>query len=295
MFFNDKASFHKYPEFKELTEQIALAKRDSAIRLASTRAIEKYRTENATSDEKSYFEDLIPKVIKDARGQMVPAKRRFDREIIVQGKTFESDGLDRRSQRSFHQHALPKREDAIEKQLGLSIPAPDYTYGLKVPTFPDPEQPVLPAEAKTNIAICSGLRHPFFVIENKGCEGSIEEAENQAIRSGAALVAARHQLKKMTNDDREQETGPDHESFAFSCTWIPQFAKVFVHWREQRANDISIYHMNCLRIYLLDEGASVGQFRSDVHNILDWGVSKQRIDQLQELERQIAQRCNQNP
>ena len=70
-------------------------------------------------------------------------------------------------------------------------------------------------------------------MEEKAAGGSIEDAENQAIRSGAALVESMRQLKKMTMENGEKEAaGVDTECIAFSCSWVPQMANIHVHWHE---------------------------------------------------------------
>ena len=89
-------------------------------------------------------------------------------------------------------------------------------------------------------------------------------------------------------ETNQEDLGPDIESFAFTCSWTPQMAKLHVHWREYRPNGIKIYHMNCLGIYRMGVDSDLRAFRSDVHNILDWGISAKRRDILKELELEIA-------
>lgn len=196
-------------------------------------------------------------------------------------------------------------------------------------------------------------------MDNKGCQHSIEAAENQAQGSAATMVAARRGLNRkakgkptmpedhttnaadriadaatdianihndasitaadaadaadihndatsnasttaadatndiialdpQASDTNQEELDADTSSFAFTCSWVPQMANLHVHWCERRAGGIEIYHMNLIRGYLMSDGRHVADFRKDVHNILDWGVSGKRKAMLKDLEKEIA-------
>ena len=117
-------------------------------------------------------------------------------EIVSQAKTFESDDLDSREDCAFVKHILPLRVQKAEAQWGLTNPQPDWVFGLKRPRFPDAEMPALSNETSALIEVAPGLKHAFFTVDNKGSQHSIEAAENQSIRSGAALFAARRTLDR---------------------------------------------------------------------------------------------------
>ena len=297
MYINNKEAYKSHHGFSEWVEDIVLSKRSSQMRQASAKQISTWMSENAVADEKSYYTGLKPLVIKASR-TVATAKRNLDNQLLKQARSFASDGLDVKENDMFTKHVLPVRFESKEKQLGLSTPQPDFAYGLKIPQFPDPTAPVLSQEAKSLIKVSPQLRHAFFVIENKGCERSIEEAENQAIRSGATMVAARRRLNAMASQRSEYDAanaaasplGPDRSSIAFSCAWIRQMANIFVHWSEERGDGVVLYHMNRIRSYLMEDEEHQADFRADVHNILDYGVAADRKEVLLKMETAIATR-----
>ena len=289
MYFENDQAFDSYPIFQQRIRDIVVTSRRSVMRGESLREIQRTRAENATKDEKTLFNLVVPLVIKATRG--VPtSKRDFEGEIVHAAVQFESSGLDKRTDCQFIKHVLPKRIQSAGSKLGLTDPKPDYVFGLKRDRFPDPLAPRLSTYSEALIGVAPGLLHPWFVIENKGCEDSIEAAENQAIRSGATLVAARRSLaaKARTKDDSEEPNGADPESFAFSCSWVPQQANIAVHWHEKRTDGRSIYHMNILRGYLMSDSAMMSDFRRDIHNVLDWGLLGNRRQQNEDLIAKIA-------
>ena len=62
----------------------------------------------------------------------------------------------------------------------------------------------MPGHVQPFISFGTDLTHVFFAIKNKGCKGTIEDAENQCIRTGAALVHARRELNRRANDVTER-------------------------------------------------------------------------------------------
>ena len=90
------------------------------------------------------------------------------------------------------------------------------------------------------------------------------------------------------NESQEEDLGVDTSSFAFTCSWVPQMANLHVHWCERRPGGSEVYHMNLLRGYLMSDNDHLSNFRKDVHNILDYGVSTKRKEILKQLERDIA-------
>lgn len=90
------------------------------------------------------------------------------------------------------------------------------------------------------------------------------------------------------NETEREDLGADTSSYAFTCSWVPQMANIHIHWCERRPGGSEIYHMNLLRGYLMSDKWHVSDFRKDVHNILDWGVSPKRKETLKQLKRDIA-------
>ena len=293
IYFEDVDSYDRYPDFQQHINSIIDRERGSVMRPESLRKAKQFRLENATSNETSYFANLKPLVIKDER-MVQTSKRTFEDAAKWVLKSYHSDELDVRQNVMFVKDILPKKAGTAEKEkiLGLTTPQPDWVYGLKRVRFSNATPAQLGIEAAALIGIAPGLIHPFFVMENKSCEDPIEDAENQAIRSGAALVAARRRLngiaKGPDNENDEGTTGADFHSYAFSCSWVPQMANLHVHWQEQREDGSSIYHMNLLRLYAFARAKEMSDFRHDLHNILDWGTSLTRKTAIESLVAKIV-------
>lgn len=291
MYFEDEDSFEKRPEFQKYVVELVMGSRGSKMRDESAKEIKFYMAENATKDEKTLFGDLVPMIVKKARGSEPTLKRDVVGEIKTQAETFwATDNLDKRTDCQFLKNALPRRIQSTGTTLGLSEPKPDWVYGLKRPLRPELTLPTVSEAAKALIEVAPGLQHAWFAVENKGAEDSIESAETQAIRSGAALVSAQRQLAILAGllDPAAESIGADQERFAFTCSWVPQLAKIHVHWHEKRANEVSIYHMNLIRGYLMIDKTHLSDFRKDIHNVLDYGVSRTRKEKLMELTVAIA-------
>ena len=282
MHFENEEAYERYPELQEEIKGIVFHDRGSQMRTESLRKIKQFRAKHATEDEITYFAGLMPQVVKGTR-QVASSKRTVDGEIVSQAKTFDSDDLSMRQEANFIKNILPGKVEAVEKVLGLTNPKPDRVFGLQQPRFPNPLDPKLSSEAQALVSVAPGTLHAFFAIKNKGCEDSIEAAENQAIRSGATLVAARRNLNQMARNqekDGNEQDGADNQSFAFSCSWVPQMANLHVHWYERMGDGVGVYHMNLLRAYLMVNQRDIQDLRHDIHNILDWGVSAKRKETL---------------
>ena len=190
LWFENLESFNKYPEFEAKIAGIVFADRDSAMRIESIKACNTWRAENATRDEKTYFAGQIPRIIKDERS-VGTLKRTFQDEIIYTAKDWKEDGLVRREDCLFVQGSLPLRTSPAQAaEQGVTNPKPDVVFGLKHALHPPPDEPMLSNETKAVIGVAPEIEYPFFSVENKGAQKSIEAAENQAIRSGAAMAAA---------------------------------------------------------------------------------------------------------
>ena len=151
------------------------------------------------------------------------------------------------------------------------------------------------------IGVESNLLYPFFIIEGKGNEGSLADAENQAARGGATLVYARRILNHKAG--LPHSPGPDKQSFAFSMTLDAYTARVWVHWCEvlPRGADVDnedrtfltnkyyeTYHMDALASYAFFNPEDVQDLKRTLNNILDWGClqRKREIDDVLETLRE---------
>ena len=269
-------------------------KDDSAKAAAKT--LERYYTLN----EATLFGHLLPRLIKDER-TVKGLKRDAEGEQLDMATEFADDGLMILRECRFQKNLLPRQRTYTpeDRELGLTDPVPDWTYGIEQQTgFSSPSsrsptkishQP--PEEIKALKNVATGIDWAFFVIETKSSAEGIAAAENQAIRDGAVLLNARVKLidhvkrsiiakestvppptAPPTGPEQAQRTQAEDELFVFSCAMTPDIARLFVHWYERLDDGRECFHMQRVKSYLLDSHDDLAKFRKDVHNVIDWGL-----------------------
>lgn len=281
MRFEDEDAWEKYPELQVLVDAIIFGVRNEAVQPSSVKKILAYRKEFATLNEASYYPDLMQLMVKMEARNVKSHKHTLDQEMVEHVRHYAEDGLRKVSDREFVRGVLPIPEDAF-KVAGLTNPKPDYTFGFAEPQFP----PGLPDAVSRLVCLAPGIEHPFFAVEAKGPDWSIEKAENQCIRDGAAMVAARRELEalgkatltemqqldeaqRVESQDQKKEQNPmlplppplplplptsgaDLSSICFSLAWVPQYAVLFVHWHEtvvEGGKAKSLWHIKRRKTY----------------------------------------------
>ena len=283
MLINDSVAWDASPaDFKSKIMNIVTRDRNSEMANRSKGKIRTLIEENYTQNEATFSGKVIPKVIKESRD--VPTRKRsLDDEVVYTAQDYDDDGLHWMQNNKFIKNALPGYSKATEKAIGLSDPQPDWTFGLKQAPYPDPKNRRLPSKVASLLGVCPGMHHPFLVIETKSAEEGIGPAENQAIRDGSTIVNARRQLNYMAQERTANilqppaiSSGPDEHSFAFSCCWNPDLAKIFVNWCHVAPDGTEVFHMNRVADYLMSREEELVKLRRDLHNIIDWGVLTNR-------------------
>ena len=282
MWFNNTDSLEACPEFKEKVYKIFEKERASRMQEPSFKKIKTFMEKNSTANEATLFGGLVDPVIKHER-TVESKKRNAEGEILLVCRSFEDDDMVRKRDLPFVKGFLPGGMDKkTESQLGLTDPKPDWTFGIRRNDFPLPG--TCPSErVETIMGVADGMIHPFFAIENKGSDASIEVARNQAIRDGAVIVNARIHLNALAQEDGwERSKGADMDALAFSCTWDANMSELWIHWHQTREDGVEIFQMNQLGQYFTWNREHLAQFRHDIHNILDWGVltNKRRCEEV---------------
>ena len=185
---HDRAALDRCPEFKKKIDKLFARERPSRMSDKSAKAAVKTLYKHYAQNEKTLFREFRPLVIKSTR-TVSTLKRGMEGEIIRILQAYDDDGLMVIVDCPFVKDMVPgKNYTSEEKAMGLTEPKPDLTYGIQKPEFP----PIIEAKLKMRCqawrSVAPGMDWPFFVIEHKGCEDSIAQAENQAIRDGAVLV-----------------------------------------------------------------------------------------------------------
>ncbi|KAL9123535.1 MAG: hypothetical protein Q9217_007038, partial [Psora testacea] len=236
-------------------------------------------------------------------------------ELTEEGKTkierwvthdFKKDHLRARVERVFAADSLPgispsgdaQWDKLLKKFHRVAKPEPDMSFSVYHTAFNE-RQIDLFRLTKSELA-GSDAFHTFCIIEFKGLEKPIAEAENQCARAGAAMsknlrffnravqaqdlpAADPDAITSSTEPSTMSSTGvPDMDSFAFSIAITPDMAKTFVNWCLVKPGKILHWHMHHLRSYLLNDPDYISKLRHDINNILDWGIGKRKrkIEQL---------------
>ena len=116
---------------------------------------------------------------------------------------------------------------------------------------------------------------PWFIVEAKTLDGTIDEAVTQAVRSGAVLCASFRRLDTIAGTVH-MDDGADSRSQVFSLALSPTAARMSVHYAEVRSREVVAYHMHHLRSYDVYDRSHWQTMRKDVNNAIEWGVLQQR-------------------
>ena len=185
---HDRAAFERCPGFKEKIDRLFARERPSRMSDQSAKAAVKTLYKHYAQNEKTLFREFRPHVIKSTR-TVSTLKRGMEGEIIRILQAYDDDGLMVIEDCPFVKDLVPgKNYTSEEKAMGLTEPRPDLTYGIQKPEFPPTIEAKLKMRCQAWRSVAPGMDWPFFVIEHRGCEDSIAQAENQAIRDGAVLV-----------------------------------------------------------------------------------------------------------
>ena len=283
MLINDSMTWDACPAgFKSKIMNIVTRVRNSEMTNRSKSELRKLVEEHYTQNEATFSGKVIPQVIKESRDAPT-RKRSLDDEVVYTAQDYDDNRLHWMQNNKFIKNALPGYSKAAEKAIGLSDPQPNWTFGLKQAPYLDPKNRRLPSKVASLLGVCPGMHHPFLVIETKSAEEGIGPAENQAIPDGSTIVNARRQLNYMAQERTANipqlpaiSSGPDEHSFAFSCCWNPDLAKIFVNWCQVMPDGTEIFHMNRVADYVMSREEELLTLRRDLHNIIDWGVLTNR-------------------
>ena len=185
----------------------------------------------------------------------------------------------------------PFHDQLINEVPQVENPRPDVVFGIYQTAFSVLQQEIL-NNNKNDLTgpRCYGI---FMIIEAKCMNQSIEEAENQCIRSGCAMVSTRRLLNRaatLPHKGTQATTAikyprPDMESFAFALAVGSSHAHMFVSWAlEKDSKDSVEWHMHFLRDYSFRRPEDLNQLHHDMNNIQDWGLGIQKNTLLQHCE-----------
>ncbi|KAH0562002.1 hypothetical protein GP486_003296 [Trichoglossum hirsutum] len=160
---------------------------------------------------------------------------------------------------------------ALDAAGCLKNPKPDLCFGYPKSAFDDDSQRDFNDMFLNLTGLSRGIYHPFMIVEWKSSAtgGTQYDAQNQAMRSGAALVSARLDLFLRINEIPP----PPTETCVFSCTVDTYTANIHIHWCEvDEASGARSFHMNTVSDVMLKRPDEVRRLRREIENIMDWGL-----------------------
>ena len=164
---------------------------------------------------------------------------------------------------------------------GMANTNPDSTWGYLGRVL-DPISKGTMIQDYTNalLTICPSLHCPFFILEVKMDNGSMEVCRNQAARGCATIVNAMRQLLRTLG--REDTLGPDEDTYIYCATMSEEMMEFWVGWAEVCEKGRVNWHMNRLRREDFDEDNPLLVMRRYTHNIMEWGLTT-RLPVIQKL------------
>ncbi|KAK4691407.1 hypothetical protein P7C71_g5588, partial [Lecanoromycetidae sp. Uapishka_2] len=203
--------------------------------------------------------------------------------------------------------------DGYEKTLlsntpRVANPKPDIAFAVYEDAFTPTERELFD---QTGCSLTgNGSYHEFASLDAKSMNASIEEAENQCMRSGSAMVSSRRKFNKLyaqspqqlnqpaidkpsstqqspnpSSSNQPSSTPPPStetkskiktDTLAFTFAFATSQARLFVNW-DLDQNGITNWHMHLLRDYNYNKLSDVSQLHHDIDNIMDWGVGKRKL------------------
>ena len=275
----DQAAKHRYPEVIAHATKFVSHKRNSDMDEATQQLAVGARELYSVTNERTFVCEMWKHLHKEWRDKRIardPASEIDGVEWTT--AAWQLDFLEARWDYEFRRESIPRLENVtptIAKCLAatprIANPKPDLAYGISYGAFTEEEFDI--SRTYTQFSeVSPGICFPFFAAEFKGSGGTMEEAELQACRGGAAMVNAVRELAKVAKAQKK-DAGADMNSFAFTLAMVPICAFLYVHWAEVVPGKQTVYHMHKIRSYDLTEAGTYPVLRRDLNNVLDWGLT----------------------
>ena len=303
-----------YREFRQRVFAPIAPERGSAVKPGENEALKKiYKTcVNIGATEATFKREMLDHIIKkDFNVLAVPGddskgiKPVFESRSVLGGGVFSQ--AEQPLRRGFLPHNYPTTfspKDIAGKLTidGMHNSVPDTTWGYLGQDL-DPISEGATTQDYTNslLTICPGLFCPFFILEVKVDNGSMEVCRNQAARRCATIVSVMRELLRKLGR-RKDTLGPDENTYIYCATMSTDFIEWWVGWAEVCEGERVSWHMNKLRTELFDQENPLLVMRRAMHNIMEWGlmtrlpIIKKLVSELQAKEGpQLAGKKNTGP
>lgn len=268
---NDRVARNLHFGFLQQVKELTFGQKGPEISPEEQEIILEIRDNNALENEDTFLYNFWPVLLSPSIKKVF----RSGHEIWIPKGSFVKRCGHKRNQ-LFRRGSMPdvSVNDVVHKMLltkmaALATPKPNIIYGIKRSGFTEPEMRINVLFSDETDLTESGLYHSFLVIEC--AKDGIEEAKNQACRSGATLVAATRRLYQKSHLN-PSNPGADYNSHIFSLAITSTLAQLFVDWAGDNGDGKVIYHMHRLAGYELEDGPAVGRLNHDLKAVVYWGT-----------------------
>jgi hypothetical protein len=291
---DDEDAREEADPFGKLALEIIDEERKSAMKPGDQAEILKTRKKYELRGEMTFVEVMWKLITGEDRSIKQEDEQSIVNDEGLFTRPWKTDFLDKNWDTLFKSTCIPKvdMKDDVELQTliyqypRVATPKPDLTYALELDAFQSVKKVVQRKDIEELAMVSPFIYFPFFVIEFKSHQSTIEEAETQACRSGAAIVYSMRKLKAIA-DILDEVHAHDTGSFVFSLAMVPATAHLFVHWATVGEDENTVYHMSFVKAYTLRTGSNVAALHHDINNILEWGVG-QRVVYITDLLMKIS-------
>jgi hypothetical protein len=264
-------------DFRDAVIKLVCGERNSAMQPESANTYQIKRDKMLGRNEATLMAGLMPSLAKESRTSMET------HEAVI--RDFDTDFLDKNLDTEFRRGCVPIPDLSTDTLLGnllakspsIKNPKPDIAYGISFDALSSEQRRIANMMVESS-QLSPGILYPFLIFEWKSSKGLFSEAKNQARRDGAALVNGLSKLTSLAGSSTEMATKPDQDTMVFSCVISPDFAHIYVHFRQLHQNGKPDWYMAKVSGYQTDESDDVASLRRDIHNILDWGVLRRSKD-----------------
>ncbi|KAI9854871.1 MAG: hypothetical protein M1813_000647 [Trichoglossum hirsutum] len=181
----------------------------------------------------------------------------------------------------FRPGSVPNPEDentppalrlSVEMVGALGTPKPSLAFGYPDSSF-DQRQASINDIYPDLAGLSRGLQHPFFFVQWKSSStgGTAYDAQNQAMRTGAALVNARVDLCELASP---LATPSSSDACVFSATIDSYTATTYIHWCATDESGNRNFHMNSLSDFILGRQVDIWRLQREIDNIMEWGLGR---------------------
>ena len=278
-FIDDMKVKNEYKQFIDTARDTITEDRTSTMSKGSKEAMQDAVDTYGNTNEPTFLAEYMGVLVKktrlfkpDGAGEVPSEPRKWisDDIIAIRDQLFRGDCLVADTTCSEAERTLRK------KNKDLTLPKPDFLYGLKS----EPENKRLEKDQVATIKLHSRfaipgsmVALPWFIVEGKSIDGNLEKGAVQAARGATVIVASFRRLDEIAGSSRT-DNGPDDRSYVYSLILAPKAARLNVHWALIKDGKPAAYHMHELSRYSTHEPDDWPRLRNDVNNCIEWGTLK---------------------